>query len=99
MRPEGLLTTRGLYTAIYRLASRTAHAQIETVEDCIDMSRYPAKPAVVHAEHDESMTWSAISTPIFAMVLLVCHYRLGWPDPDVVRKINDGLTRDADPQS
>jgi hypothetical protein len=84
---------RGLYTAIYRVASRAAHAQLETIDDCIDMSRYPAKPAVVHVERNHSMDWTAISTPIFAMVLLVCHYRLGWPNPEVVRAINDRLTR------
>ena len=90
---EGLLTVRGLYTAIYRLASRVAHAQIETIEDCIDMTGYPGRPAVVHAERDDSMTWSAISTPIFAMALMVCHHRLGWPDEQRVREINDAMTR------
>ena len=71
---------RGLYTAIYRLASRTAHAQMETIDDCIDMSTYPAKPAVVHAERDDSMTWTAIATPIFAMALLLSSVSVG-PTP------------------
>lgn len=94
---EGLLTVRGLYTAIYRLASRVSHAQIETIGDCIDMTGYPARPAVVHAERDETMTWSAIGTPVFAMALMVCHHRLGWPDDARVRDINDAMTRRVEP--
>jgi len=94
-RQEGLLTMRGLYTGIYRSASRIAHAQIETVYDCMDIRHYPRRPAIVHAERDESMRWSSFSVPLFAMALLVCHARFGWPDDDVVRQINDGLVRES----
>jgi hypothetical protein len=87
--PKDILTFRGMYASIYRIASRSVHAQVETVDPCIDHDRYPS---VVQVEDDGNLIWSALAVPLFAMALLVCHERFGWPDPEVVNNINNGLT-------
>ena len=89
--PKHILTLRGIYTAVYRTVSRTAHAQIETVDPCVDLHRYPH---VVDFENDDSLVWSAMAIPLFAMALIVCNDRFGWPDGNTVRAINDSLVRD-----
>lgn len=91
-----ILSFRGLYTGIYRPASRLAHAQIETIDDCVDFSRYPRYPAVVHAEKDDDLTWSALAVPLISMALLVCNYVFHWPDETAVREMNDALMRDSE---
>lgn len=97
-RPGGfgtILNFRGLYTGLYRPTSRIVHAQIETVDDCVDLEAYPRKPALVHMEQGDELFWSALACPLFCMALLVNAYRFGWPDEETVRGINDALVRDA----
>jgi Family of unknown function (DUF5677) len=90
--PKNVLTVEGLYLVIYRLASRDAHATIESVDPFI--TRLTGHKMVVSrgARH-QTMLWAGVSLPIFAMALVVAHERLGWPDEDRVREINDGLMR------
>ena len=68
---EGLLTLRGLYTGLYRPTSRAVHAQMETVNDCVDFGDYRRRPATVHMEATDELFWSAIACPLIAMALLV----------------------------
>jgi hypothetical protein len=91
----GLLTFRGLYTGLYRPTSRAVHAQIETVNDCVDFGSYPRRPATVHLEATDELFWSAIACPLIAMALLVNAYLFRWPDAEMVRVINDSLVREA----
>jgi hypothetical protein len=94
--PKQILTFRGLYAGLYRQTSRYAHAQIETIGECIDFSAYPRRPAIVAMEHADDLMWLAVAVPMTAMALLVCHYRFGWPDGEVVRGINDALLYDVE---
>lgn len=85
-RPSGdLLSLRGMYT-LYRAASRSAHAQAESVNSCIDPSK---DPWVIHREHDRQMLPSALAVPMLTMALVVCNHALGWPDSSHARAVND----------
>jgi hypothetical protein len=90
----GLLTFRGLYIGLYRTSSRLVHAQIETVNDCVDFESYPRRPAIVHMEASDDVFWAAIACPLIAMALLVNAYLFRWPDSETVRAINDSLVRE-----
>jgi hypothetical protein len=88
--PKHLLTLRGLYVVVYRLGSRAAHGTMESVDHCV---RLEGRVHYVERGGREApnLMWSALSIPLFAMVLVVAHERLGWPDPATVRAINDAL--------
>jgi hypothetical protein len=91
--PKPLLTLRGLYIAIYRLASRHAHGSLEALDHC---ARQDGRRIVVERQHPEdSLLWSALALPVFAMGLVVASARLGWPDESAVRAINDALIHDS----
>jgi hypothetical protein len=94
--PKNLLTVRGLYPAVYRVASRSAHAQPQSLEGCMQLDRYPA---VVDFERDDETFLSFLAVPIFAMALLVSAHRLGWPDEDMVGQINEALAHDVEPDA
>lgn len=88
--PRNLLAFRGLYVGLYRVASRTVHAQADSVDPCAEVR---GRVRRVFLEEDDTVAWSGWATPLFGMALVVCHYRLGWPDEQEVRRINDELTR------
>lgn len=90
---QDFLSIRGLYVGIYRMASRPTHAQAESVGGSVDASRYPR---VVKREAADDMVWSALAVPLFSMALMVSHRRLGWPDFNAVRAINDAFITDPD---
>jgi phage gp36-like protein len=90
--PKHILTVRGQYVAIYRLASRQMHATIDCLDGCL---REHGRRWIVEREHpSDSLLWSALGLPIVSMVLVVAAERLGWPDEDEVRAINDALTHE-----
>lgn len=91
--PKQIRTVRGLYVAVYRVASRSAHARPQSLDGCMSLDTYPR---VARFEHDESTFSSFLAIPIFAMALLVSSYRFGWPDDDAVNEISDGLLHDVD---
>ena len=86
--PGDILTFRGLYVAIYRISSRAAHVQPESLEPYGDFTIYPR---VVRRPETEESIWWPIAVPLYAQALLVCNEQLGWPDPDRVRKINNAM--------
>lgn len=86
---QGILTFRGLYVAIYRFASRAAHGQPDSLTPYADPHVYPAR--VSRSEPATDSIWWPLAVPLYAHALLVCHDRLGWPDPEQVRAINDAM--------
>jgi hypothetical protein len=91
--PKNVLTMRGMYTVIYRLASRNVHATIESIDPWVEL-RANGRYAVIRQPRANEFNWSALGIPLFAMGLLVAKERLGWPDDHAVRSINDALMRD-----
>jgi hypothetical protein len=83
-----LLTFRGLYMT-YRLASRDVHAQPESLEDYGDFAAYPITIKFPTRSNIPGILPVGIS--LFAQALVVCHDAVGWPDPDLVRSINDAM--------
>jgi hypothetical protein len=89
--PDELLSLRGLYTVLFREASGTAHATSQSVAPVIEGGDWKKRRHRVAPERTDRLFWHALSVPVFCHALLVCHEEFGWPDPDVVRAINDGL--------
>jgi hypothetical protein len=87
---EGILTLRGLYTLIYRPASRAAHVQPDALEPYAT-NLQGARIVVDRPEKDEPSIWWPVTVPLYAHALIVCHDQLGWPDPDRVRAINNAM--------
>jgi hypothetical protein len=87
--PEGILTMKGLYVAIYRFSSRAAHAQLNSLDPYVDVRRYP-KVVARPAPTSESIFWP-LMIPLFAHALLVCNDHLGWPDAAKVIAANDAM--------
>ncbi len=88
--PRDLLSIRGLYVAIYRIASQTVHSEPHTIypyaADGLD--DYPMRidmpgPDVVA----EGRFWCEIAGPLFCLALLAHHDQFGRPDADRVRAI------------
>lgn len=90
--PKQILAMRGLYTALFRLASRPVHAEVESVDACMEVGQR----TLVRSERDESLFWSGLAVPVFTHALLVCNKRLGWPGADEVSAINDTLVHSED---
>ena len=93
---QGILTMRGLYTMVYRTASRSAHLQPDSLEPYATLTTSPI--VVNRPRKDEPSIWWPLAVALYAHALIVCHDQLGWPDPDRVRAINDSITshrRDA----
>jgi hypothetical protein len=83
-----VLTFRGLYMT-YRLGSRDAHAQPESLEDHGDFAAYPIK--IEFPKRSNMPGILSVGISLFAQALVVCHEAVGWPDPDRVRSINDAM--------
>lgn len=90
--PKDIRTVRGLYVAVYRVASRSAHGQPQSLNGVMVLDEYPH---VVQFERDDSTMSSFLALPIFGMALLVCNHRLGWPDDDAVKAIGEALLHDV----
>lgn len=90
--PNDILTFRGLYVAVYRIASRETHTKPHALDPYCVVDRNPR--IVRQASHGPSHYWS-LAVPLYAQALLVCYEQLKWPDPDRVRAINNGMYSDA----
>lgn len=62
---------------------------MEAMDACASLDEY--KRLSVHMQRIESMTFSALSVPLLAIGLVICHEVLGWPDAQKVREINEGF--------
>jgi Family of unknown function (DUF5677) len=90
--PNEILIFRGLYVAVYRIASREIHIKPHALDPyCV----VDGNPRIVRqASHGPSHYWS-LAVPLYAQALLVCYEQLKWPDPDRVRAINNGMYSEA----
>jgi hypothetical protein len=93
--PKQLLTMRGLYVGLYRIASRAAHAHAPSVDRFVDHAQYPRRPAIVrlYAKPDDL---APLAVPLIVLALLACSYRLHWPDPESALQLNAALLHDVD---
>jgi Family of unknown function (DUF5677) len=87
----GMFTLRGLYNPIYRTLSETVHARPEATRATLDPLSRPLR--VFMAEPLDHIFWWGLVVPLYAQALLVCNTQIGWPDPDTVRAINNGMYR------
>jgi hypothetical protein len=74
---------RGLYVAIYRVASRAVHAQPETVDPyAVDkLQGYPVSIDLpLEAEVSDGRFWCEVAGPLFSMALLVHNEQFGKPE-------------------
>lgn len=61
--PGDILTFSGLYVALYRIGSRAAHAQIQSLDVYGDFLHYPRK---VYRPTTEVSIWWPIAVPLYA---------------------------------
>jgi hypothetical protein len=72
----GVLSFRGLYTAIFRPASRIAHAEVDALESNL---RVRPTQIVVSMTEPPKFSRAAFAMPLTALVLLVYDHHFGWP--------------------
>jgi Family of unknown function (DUF5677) len=87
-KPEDILNFRGLYVAIYRIASRNTHTKPQALDPYFDFESYPN---VVHLAKHVPTSYPSLVVPLYAQALLVCHHVLKWPDSELVIAINNRM--------
>jgi hypothetical protein len=85
---DDVLNFRGLYVAIYRIASRVAHAGPFSLDPYCD---YDNDKRRVHLAQHKPTSYPTLVVPLYAQALLVCHHELKWPDPERVNAINNEM--------
>lgn len=79
-----LFSFRGLYAALYRTASRPAHASYGAVAEYVDDR---ARPVVVRSPTASEPGLAIFAVPLLDMTLAVLASRIQWIDEDRVREI------------
>ncbi len=94
---DDMLTFRGMYMSVYRLASRETHAQPEALDDYADFAAVRIR--IARPERGPRAKFLAVGISLFAQALIVCNDTLGWPDPARATSINNEMyePRAADP--
>ena len=87
--PGDILTLRGLYVVIYRIGSRAAHAQPDSLDPYSDFRRRPYR--VNRPNKGEASIWWPLAVPLYVQALLVCEAQLGWPDAELVKAVNNKM--------
>ncbi len=87
--PGDILAFRGLYVAIYRMGSRATHVETDSLAPYLDYDVYPRR--VHRAKKDDPSIWWPLAVPLFAQALLVCNEQFNWPDPKLVKGINNAM--------
>ncbi len=89
-RDEGILTFRGLYSAIYRRTGKLVHPTQEGLERHAELSD---DRATITAEEQPGSPPDLPSLGLAAMgfVLIVYAHHFDWPDRDVIAGIVRGL--------
>jgi hypothetical protein len=89
--PQAKYTLRHLYNPVYRTLSEPVHARPEALRGNMELGR-PRRVSLGQVEVADVFWWPLIVT-LYAKALLVCAARFGWPDPERVRRINNGMYR------
>ena len=91
-RRAGLATLWGSYTAIYRPASRLAHAEVDSVQAFVqvDGSRFK-----VSQNEKQVFGRAQLALPITTFALLAHHHQFGWPEAETARSLSDAMTTDV----
>jgi hypothetical protein len=79
-----LFSFRGLYAALYRTASRPAHASYGAVAEYVDDG---ARPVVVRSPTASEPGLAVLAVPLLGMTLAVLASRVQWINEDSVREI------------
>lgn len=85
--PEGrkeVLSFRGTYTAIFRSASRIAHAEVDSLQSNL---RVRPTEIVVSMNEPEKFGRAAFALPLMAFALLVYDHHFGWPGEPRTRRM------------
>jgi hypothetical protein len=85
-----LLNFGGLYLGIYRIGSKAAHIEPESLNAYLDRQSYPVVVDEPVVEDDEAIWWS-LAVPLYAQALIVCNSVLKWPDLDAVLAVNNRM--------
>ncbi|MEA2192279.1 MAG: hypothetical protein QOI73_2400 [Solirubrobacteraceae bacterium] len=88
-----MLSLRGLYTVIFRMGSRTTHGSLDSIDYCADNDR---GRLIVHSQTAPNLMWPALAVPLFAIALVIASERLGWPDAEKARMINEAFGANDD---
>jgi hypothetical protein len=72
----GVLSFRGLYTAIFRPASRIAHAELDSLDSLLTVR---ASEIVVSMKERPKFGRAAFAMPLTALALLVYDHHFDWP--------------------
>jgi hypothetical protein len=76
---KGMLTFRGLYTAIFRTASRIAHAEVDSMQANV---RVLPTQTIVRIDEPEVFGRAWMGLPLTAYAVLVFNHHFGWPGTD-----------------
>jgi hypothetical protein len=87
-KPADILNFRGLYIAVYRVASRSTHPKPHALDPYCDYDDYPN---FVNLAKHEPTSYPSLVVPLYGQALLVCHHELKWPDPEAVIAINNKM--------
>ena len=84
----GLVTFRELRVPLYRTLSEAVHSRPDVMRAYMAVGSHVWR--VGEGAGNASMFFPRV-VPLYAQALLVCHQRLGWPDPDQVVAINNRM--------
>jgi hypothetical protein len=84
----GLVTFRELYVPLYRTLSEAVHSRPDVMRAYMAVGSHFWQMG--EGAGDASIFFPLV-VPLYAQALLVCHQRLGWPNPDQVVAINNRM--------
>lgn len=94
--PDSILSFRGIYTAIYRTASRLAHAEVDSLQ--ANVWERPNLLLLVTTKERPRFGRAALAFPLFAFGLLVYNEHFNWPGEPrtsrMVAALNHGTGQD-----
>lgn len=90
---DSIRSFRGSYTAIFRPASRMAHAEVDALQPFVDIR---PDELVVSTKERARFGRPVLAFPLFGLMLLVYREHFDWPEQERARRIADSLLFDAD---
>lgn len=87
--PANVLTLRGLYSVVFRVASQEVHASSRPVEQCVKFEK--EQRVVVSRPEEPPRTSIVVPASVMGLGLIAAHHVLGWPARDDIVRIHDNL--------